>query len=51
MRRLGVAGLLKENGGVGTVKVINTAVSDAPLFEVPADDKDLVSKIIAGYNK
>ena len=50
-RRLSVADLLAEDHRVGSVKVINTALSQRPIFEIPTDDADLVRSIISNYNK
>ena len=50
-RRLSVADLLSGDDKVGSVKVINTALSQSPVFEISTDDENLVRSIISNYNK
>jgi len=48
-RQLCVKDLLRDESKAGTVRVINTKVSNEPIFEIPTDDPNLVEHIIERY--
>ena len=48
-RQLSVKGLLSDSDKVGDVSVINTKISNEPLFKISTNDRDLVKSIISRY--